>query len=70
MALVAVTKSIRIEGSVLDKIEAAQTLLDQICEELDEIVQEDDHYSFLLESGVRASVNIQTFLDAYAERDT
>lgn len=70
MALVAVTKSIRIEDSVLDKIEAAQTLLDQICEELDEIVQEDDHYSFLLESGVRASVNIQTFLDAYAERDT
>lgn len=70
MALVKVTKSIRIEDSVLDKIEAAQTLLDQICEELDEIVQEDDHYSFLLESGVRASVNIQTFLDAYAERDT
>lgn len=70
MSLVAVTKSIRIEDSVLDKIETAQTLLDQICEELDEIVQEDDHYSFLLESGVRASVNIQTFLDAYAERDT
>ncbi len=69
MSLVAVTKSIRIEDSVLDKIEAAQTLLDQICEELDEIVQEDDHYSFLLDSGVRASVNIQTFLDAYAERD-
>lgn len=69
MSLVKVTKSIRIEDSVLDKIEAAQTLLDQICEDLDEIVQEDDHYSFLLESGVRASANIQTFLDAYAERD-
>lgn len=70
MSLVAVTKSIRIEDSALDKIEAVQSLLDEICAELDDIVREDDHYSFLLESGVRASVNIQTFLDAYAERDT
>lgn len=70
MSMVKVTKSIRIDERALDKIQAAERLLDEICEELEEIVQEDDYYSFLLESGNRAQANIKDFLVAYAERNS
>lgn len=69
MSLVTVTKAIRIDERTLDKIESAQRLLEDICEELEDIVREDDFYSFLLESGERASANIKDFLLAYAERN-
>lgn len=69
MSLVEVSKSIRIDNHALDKIEAVRSLLDDICEELENIVHEDDHYCELLESGYKASAYVQTFLDAYAERD-
>lgn len=69
MSLITITKAIRIDERTLDKIESAQRLLDSICDELEEIVNEDDHYSFLLESGERASAGILDFLNAYAERD-
>lgn len=70
MSLVKVTKSIRIDERTLDKIQEAQGLLDDICEELEEIVREDDYYSFLLESGNKAAANIKDFLIAYAERNS
>lgn len=69
MSLIAVSKAIRIDERALIKIEATQRLLDNICEELEEIVQEDDYFSFLLESGERAAASIKDFMSDYAKRN-
>ena len=69
MSLIKVTKAIRIDNEVLDKIEEASSLMKNLVEELEEIAREDDFYSDLCEYALSSNAYIETFLDAYMKRN-
>ena len=67
MSLIKAIKAIRIDNEALKKIQEVASIMDTLTKELGEIYREDNFYSDLYIYAERASTNIETFLDTYAE---
>lgn len=65
MRYVRTTKAIRIDSKVIAELEKAQKTMDAICDELKELSDEDDHFSFLHEDASHASACLWDFLQSY-----
>lgn len=65
MRLVQTCKSIRIDSGTLNKIKAAEELLDSIYTDLLELSKEDEHFTSIKDSAWDAYARVSDFLDHY-----